>query len=323
MRLAQLLIAFAAVALATAAPGTAGAQEVRGPDDGATVTSEPVFSFDTSATSASVELSRSSDLRADTGRFVDVAYDDIFVLDHEPRNGIARWRLGRIAAGTYYWHASLDINYQPGPWSPLRRLTVPDEPPRIEGMTLDAKRLRPIGNCARVRLRGKVAWTDNDSDSKGTLVIGLGTSTGTVSLPLSFAGEFDGVACARGAVSTLAIKLVDRAGQSARGPDRTVIVPAGLPTISPRAGRACARVILFSQARGIRQTGTTCSRARAFVRAWMTSGHRGECDVRACAFRGYTCVSRPLVGNGELDHEVECRRRSGRVRFVDVLPDGQ
>ena len=52
------------------------------------------------------------DLRADTGGFVDAAYEHIFVLDHEPRDGIARWRLGRIAAGSYYWHASVDINYR-------------------------------------------------------------------------------------------------------------------------------------------------------------------------------------------------------------------
>jgi hypothetical protein len=97
------------------------------------------------------------------------------------------------------------------------------------------------------------------------------------------------------------------------------MIAAGLPTISPRAGKACAAVILLSQGRSIRQTGTTCMRARAFVKAWMTSGHRGECGERACAFRGYVCASRPMVGGGQLDYEVECRRRSGRVRFVDVL----
>ncbi len=223
-----------------------------------------------------------------------------------------------IAAGIYYWHASIeDAGYRQRPWSPLRQLVVPDEPPRFEGMTFNAKRLRPIGNCARVQLRGRVAWSDNDTDPKGTLRVGLGATT--ANLPLDSADEYNGVVCARGAVSTAAFSIVDRAGNIGRAPDRAVMIAAGLATISPRAGQACAPVILLSQGRGIRQTGTTCSRARTFVRAWMTSGRRGECDERACAFRGYMCTSREMVGGGELDYEVECRRRSGRVRFVDVL----
>jgi hypothetical protein len=316
------LVVFVTVAIASVAPNTAAAQDVRGPDDGATVTSEPVFSFDPAATYASVELSRSVDVRADTGTFVDAAYSDAFIFDREPRDGVARWRQGRVAAGTYFWHASIeDADYRQRPWSPLRRFVVPDEPPRFEGMTINAKRLRPIGNCARVQLRGRVAWSDNDTDPMGTLRVGLGATT--VHLPLDSADEYDDVVCARGAVSTAAFAIVDRAGNIVRAPDRAVMIVAGLRTISPRAGRACAPVILFSQGRGIRQTGTTCSRARSFVSAWMTSGRRGECDERACAFRGYMCASRDMVGGAELDYEVECRRRSGRVRFVDVLPDSR
>jgi hypothetical protein len=58
------------------------------------VTSEPVFSFEPPATYASVELSRSADVRADTGSFVDPAYSDAFTLDREPRDGVGLWREG-------------------------------------------------------------------------------------------------------------------------------------------------------------------------------------------------------------------------------------
>ena len=316
MRSARAVIVAATLVIASASPAVA--QDVRGPDDGATVTSEPVFSFDPATPYARVELSRTADLSAD-GTFVDAAYTDFFVLDREPRDGIARWRDGRIAAGTYLWHARVDdASYRSGPWSPLRRLTVADEPPRFNGMTLDTRRLRPIGRCARVRLRGKVAWSDNDTEAKGTLRLSLGTAT--VAATIDGSDEFSTIACSRGAVSTVRVVLVDRIGQATLAPDRGVTIPAGLPTISPSAGKKCAPVVLYTRSTGIRQTGTACTRARALARAWMLGAPAGGCAERDCPFRGYTCASRERSADVRTYDEVECRRPSGRVRFVHRSP---
>lgn len=233
--LASVVCVLVAVAATIASPAVSQALEVVAPVDGQSVGSVPLFSFDFVDGSASIELSRSPDLKTvgdDAGRFVDAAYSDLLILSPtDPLPGSALFSLrDRVASGAYFWHARL-ANYTtdefPQTWTPTRRLVVKDEPPLLEGFTIRADRVRRTSACARrVRVRSAVAWSDNEV--KPTVRWVLKARTGRAALRGRFDGEFDrnidAITCAAGGRLAFKLVLVDDFGQQSQTGERMVVV---------------------------------------------------------------------------------------------------
>lgn len=225
------MLVVTAMSIAFAAP--ARAASVVSPADGATVSATPTFTFDFAKGFADIELSHTSDIQASgahAGEFVhranevDGFFEDGKLTASDP-----------IDAGAYYWHAQVADDNDPsnpgrvlGPWSALRRMTVKDEPPVFIGWTIGAAYTRHTSSCsARVRLRGKVAWEDNDATPRVALRLTI-TSGGqlikTVRLGLNSKDRFDGTVCTRHRKLKITPRIVDRIGQATRGKTHTVHV---------------------------------------------------------------------------------------------------
>jgi hypothetical protein len=172
MHARKLLACAVALGCATLAATPAHGATVISPADGDTVSAHPTFAFDFLNGVAEIELSRSSDTLtagSDQGGFVDTAYTQFSVLYvRSPLDGLAPWTGRPIDAGRYYWHVKTrDDGADTGsgaetPWQPTKTLDVLDEPAVFEGWTLQTQRLARQGTCTRrLRLSGKIAWSDN------------------------------------------------------------------------------------------------------------------------------------------------------------------
>lgn len=224
-------VALAAVALVLAVSAPAIADEVLAPADGELVVAAPTFTFSVTNGAAEVELSRSRDVRTagvDAGAFVDPGPGFYFLLyNRSPRDGVGVADR-RLNSGTWFWHArTRDDGVDAvgmGPWGLVRRLVVEDGPPVLEGWTLRAQRLARRGTCRRLRLRGRIAWSDNaDRPRVDAQITVTGARTRTVVKlgTRSFDHTFDRVICAGGQLQVVA-RVMDDAGQVARSAPRRV-----------------------------------------------------------------------------------------------------
>lgn len=237
VRLAQSGLLFALVL-----PTSAMAADVVSPANGDLVAPKPVFAFDIARGRAEVEVARTADVRTageDIGAFVERVASGSFTIggtyDNSPY--VASSLGDPLEAGNYFWHAKVDDYADdppdaagpPVPWGPLRRFTVIDAAPVIEGYTLRADRLRKRGKCERVRVRGKVVFTDNsDGETEARLSIQLkagGRIIGRVRSEVSqYGNSFDGTICTRASRLAVEVALRDDAGNFAPGVPRTVKV---------------------------------------------------------------------------------------------------
>lgn len=227
---------FAVIALATPA---ARADEVLAPVDGAQVGSLPTFAFTLTNGAVDVELSRTPDVKVageDAGAFVDDTGPGFYFLLYRrsPRDGLGV-ATRPLHAGTWYWHErarndDLGDAAEMGPWGTVRRLVVEDETPIFEGWTLQAQRLARRGSCRRVRLRGRLVWSDNDDTPHVKAALRVrGELQGTVRTLVVRFGEvsssqtYDRVVCAP-APGRLRVtpEVIDEAWQQARGPVKIV-----------------------------------------------------------------------------------------------------
>lgn len=228
MRSVQLGALVVAYVLTTASPAFGLA--VVSPTDGDAVPSRPTFTLDAEAQGASltVEVARTSELLTAgyrTGWFVDPVESNIGFFDRPPLNAL-QWDTGRLPAGKYFWR-SLIKTYDENPvsvWSAVQTFYVEDEPPIIEGWTLRAERLRRRPTCRDTlwRLRGRVAYTDNDRTPRVRLALLLRhpAVTRTLRAPLDYGDRFDVLVCTRKTRITVTPVLTDRVGQAVRGQAR-------------------------------------------------------------------------------------------------------
>jgi hypothetical protein len=193
-------------------------------------------------------------------------------------------------------------------------MVVPDDPPSVGGMTLDARRLRPVGRCARLRLRGRIEVSDNDPNPRIALTAATRGASSTEILDST--GRFDRTLCVRGTSFLVAFEVRDRFGQVTTLPSRRVSVPAGLRLVSQRSERACPPVVLASNSRGVRVAGMSCRRARDVITGWMTT--LGDAATRTV--RGFTCASMDIEGSANDRMDVECRRGAAHIRFIHRSP---
>lgn len=218
---------FAVVAIAPPAV----ADEVLAPADGELVVAAPTFAFSVTNGAADVELSRAPDVRTagpDAGAFVDPGPGFYFLLyNRSPRDGLGVAER-RLNSGTWFWHArtrddAVDAVGM-GPWGLVRRLVVEDAPPVLEGWTLRSQRLARRGSCRRLRLRGRIAWSDNADrprvDAQLT-VTGARTRTVVKLGTRSSDHTFDRVICASGRLQAV-VRVMDDVGQVARSAPRPV-----------------------------------------------------------------------------------------------------
>ena len=224
----------AACALTTGSP--AWAADAIAPKDGETVSSRPTFAFDFTNGRADIQLSHSPEVKAagdDAGAFVDVVADQLALLYmRTPPDGLAPWEGPRLAAGAYFWHVKVrDDGAEPYSgtetgWGPTRRLIVRDEPVIFEGWTVRAERIRPRPGCRTpLRLRGKVAFDDNDATPRVSLSLVIKAAGRVIKRArpvLDYASRYDGYVCTRHRQVTVSPFLRDRAGQLTPGPQRTV-----------------------------------------------------------------------------------------------------
>jgi hypothetical protein len=225
------MLVAAAMSVAFAVPATAAS--VVTPVDGATVSAMPTFTFDFAKGFADIELSRTPAIQATgahAGQFADRADEVVGFVTGGKLTGPEP-----IDAGAYYWHASVADDNDPanpakvlGPWSALRRMTVKDEPPTFIGWIVGAAYTKHTSAChSKVRLRGKVAYDDNDANPRISVRISI-TSGGklikSIKLSLNSDDRFDGTFCSRHRKLKLTPHVVDRIGQATRGPTHTVHV---------------------------------------------------------------------------------------------------
>lgn len=235
--LRRLLLGAAALLSALMVAQPARAADAIAPRDGETVSSLPTFAFDFVYGTADIELSRAPDVRTDgpeAGSFVDYAAGNYALLyQRNPPDGLAPWPTsGRLKSGLYYWHVkvrddgSRDGYGETQPYGVVRTLTVRDEPAVLEGWTLRADRLHATERCRRVRLRGKVAWSDNDDTPKARLTLNVRAGGRTLRWrqPLDYSGGFDTIICTRATRLAVTPKVVDRIGQVTAAASRTVDV---------------------------------------------------------------------------------------------------
>ena len=221
----------AAMSVAFAAP--ASAASVVTPVDGATVSATPTFTFDFTKGFADIELSHAPDIQASgahAGEFVK--------RDDEVVGFVSGGKLTGpepIDAGFYYWHAQVSDDNDPnnpasvlGPWSALRRMTVKDQPPDFIGWIVGAALTNHTSACSsRVRLRGKVAYSDNDATPRVTLHVRISSGGHLITirqLHLNAKDNFDATVCTRHRTLKLSPRLVDRIGHVTRGTPHTVHV---------------------------------------------------------------------------------------------------
>jgi hypothetical protein len=222
------------LALLLVLPSGAPAATVLAPRDGDTVPAEPMFTYDFLQGTAEVELSRSPDLLTSgpaVGSFVDIAASEFAVLYlHEPLDGVLRFTQP-VNAGRYFWHTRMrDDGAVPGsgtdtPWTQVATLDVADEPAVLEGWTLQTQRLHTIAGCRRLRLRGKIAWHDNDPHPDVRLVMAVRRNGSTITKArqqLDYFGRYDVTVCARGPGLSIAPRLEDRIGQVTVGAGRRI-----------------------------------------------------------------------------------------------------
>lgn len=225
--------------IATVAVSSSAQADVLSPVDGATVGARPVFTFENAGPpgSARIEVSRSPDVQTAgraVGAFVDPtdSAGSFFGDDPTLPPNALRWNSPGLPAGRYFWHARLEMyDGLDGlrPWTAVRSMVVADEPPVFAGWTLRAQRLRSRTvrghRCQRVRLRGRVAFTDNDRTPRVSLVLRVrrgGRTVDRVRGLLGGTGRYDAIVCAPGRSLLVQPVLVDHAGHVVRGPSRRV-----------------------------------------------------------------------------------------------------
>lgn len=233
--------------LALASP--AAAADVVEPQSGATVSSRPSLTFDFARGSALVEFSRSPETKLagdDVGAFVEQYASDFIIVGGDAAEGppyvFTPIFPARLAAGRYYWHVKADDDADdsqeggapPVTWGPLRTIVVADEPAVIEGWTARVQRLRPRGKRCRTRLRirGTIAWSDNDDTAIADYTVRLragGRVLGRVRGRFGvFDRTYDGVVCSRrrsGARRvTATVSLRDKGREVTTSPGRRISV---------------------------------------------------------------------------------------------------
>lgn len=230
--------AVAAVAIFVLPVAPARAASVTSPRSGETVSAKPAFTFDFARGNASVELSKSADVKSagdDAGAFVDEYASDSWILGG-PFASPQPYLLepgypGRLGAGRYFWHARLDDyaddddrgDGPPVSWGPVQTLTVRDEPAIFEGWTLRAQVFKRKTRACKsiVRFRGKVAFSDNEETPNLTLTLRLKAGSKTMNLrsDLSrFETEFDHRVCTRRTNFSVAPFLRDSGNHVTPGP---------------------------------------------------------------------------------------------------------
>jgi hypothetical protein len=229
-RLSTMLVA-TALSVVVAAP--AGAATVVTPADGATVSALPTFTFDFTKGFADIELSRTPDIQASgshAGQFADRAAEVSGFV-----SGAKLTASDPIDGGAYYWHAQVSDDNDPanptstlGPWSSLRRITVKDEPPDFIGWIVGAALTKHTSACSsRVRLRGKVAYTDNDATPRVRFRVRVSSGGRLITdreLHLDHKDNFDATLCTRHRRLKITPRLVDRIGQVTRRGSRSLHV---------------------------------------------------------------------------------------------------
>lgn len=233
-----------ALCLVATAPSPAVAANVTAPIDGASVPSRPTFTWDYLYGAATIEWSRAPDVRTSgdqVGRLVDPAGSVDEIFGTTPRSSTVLRE--RLDSGVWFWTARLRDDGSPEgfgeqePWLPVRRFVVDDEPPEIEGWTLNASRVRPRGTCDRVRLRGVVRTDDNEPEAKVriTLVVRAGGRTLFARGPSADEGvvAFDREVCTRSGALEVEAHVADSRSQVTRTQPRTVRVPAAARRSTP------------------------------------------------------------------------------------------
>lgn len=168
---------------------------------------------------------------AEIGGFVDPGPTFFFILyNRVPRDGLGV-TTRRVSAGSWFWHARTRNDDLPGfavdegPWGQVRRMVVADEAPLFEGWTLRAQRLRARGSCRRVRLRGKIAWSDNDDTPHTIVRLSVRGGGRAITVPLGvneYDSSFDRVICAPRGRLRVTPTVEDESVQQARGPAKFV-----------------------------------------------------------------------------------------------------
>lgn len=221
------------LAVLAVAPSTAHATIVIAPADGAHVGSLPLFHLDTPFAGGSIELefSRQPELQTaggSIGSFVDVDDSDIRFFDPPNIQAITPHR--PLNSGVWYWHFELtsyderaDSN---GQWSPVRQMTVADEPPVLAGWTASARALkRKRHKCRRARFTGAIIMEDNDPQPDAQIVVRVRSHRNTrrFTKDAYLKTGYSFVACAhRRARVTVVVR--DRVGQISRVETRTIRV---------------------------------------------------------------------------------------------------
>lgn len=207
---------------------TAHAAQILSPRSGDTVGAFPTFTFDFAEGRAEVEYATTPEIKASDGSFVDPTSSDFFLV----RNGRAS-QSNRLLAGQRYWHIRMGSDVEEdagapylGPWSPVMTITVRDEPAVFDGWTFSAKRLRGNRLCPSVlRLRGVIAWQDNDRATKIRAWISLLKGSRSVSRAeqlVASDGRFNAILCTRRPIrfDRVVARIIDRAGHVTRGVDK-------------------------------------------------------------------------------------------------------
>lgn len=215
------------------------AGDVISPSSGATVGSRPNFVFNFTNGVGEVELSRAADVKSsgsDVGAFVDAEASLYSLLyTRSPRDGVAPWdNYSPLNSGSYFWHVKTrDDGDDTGPsvytnWGPTKTLTVRDEPPVFEGWTMKVRKGKNDRRhkCRVLRLAGKVAASDNDENTKLTLILKIKNKSGKLTLKrrLDYSQRYRQAFCLQQKSATVTAYIRDRSGNLTKdaGKPRTV-----------------------------------------------------------------------------------------------------
>jgi hypothetical protein len=232
MRRPVPIVLLAALMLAVPAQ----AADVISPRDGETVGSKPRFTVDFAEGRASVELSKSASVKTagdDVGAFVDVAAEDFLLIGPAwgyPAGVAEPWSRA-INAGRYFWHAELRdyASDAPAAWTPVRTLTVRDEPAVFEGWTASAVRGRKIEGCSRTLVQGRIAWSDNAARPEVRYTVNVSANGKRIGQikgelgPFESPGRFGKVLCTASSKLKLTVQLRD-GKHTTQGPSKKVTV---------------------------------------------------------------------------------------------------
>ncbi len=235
MRNGFLALAGLAFAL-SAGPAPASAADVIDPADGSVVGAQPRFTLDQPLPGASlaVEYSKSPELLTGGSRagwFVEPLDDLLKFLDEPPHTSVQMERA--LLAGPYHWRGFIQT-YGDGPsstWTPVRTLTIRDEPVVLDGAVVRAERLRRRGRCSRVRLTGTVAYRDNDAAPRPIGIVRVRDSVGRLLTRVTWrpyptassstvSARFSVTACVRTRRFKVTVAVRDRQGAEAVSPAR-------------------------------------------------------------------------------------------------------